>query len=238
MSKRRDTKSPPESDKPANDRPNGATTAAPASDAAEQEENAKLNMEAAVVAGHAANLRDVAGAAYLCGTLEAAFGGRIGADAFQAYRDQLLVDCGSPKDPLVQMMIEQMAMAHHNAGRLFAISAQSKSWGENTALVATAARLMGEYRRSMLALEEYRRKATPASDNSSQAASAAQTNGKAAGKVKRKRRKPRRPSTGKETSHNELASKAELPECLKNRMRGQIPVASQPGGGTNGNGEG
>ena len=236
MSKRRDTKSAPDVDKTASDRSNGATTAPPASDAAERAENGTLSAEAAMAAGHAVNLRDVTGAAYLYGSTAGALSGNLGTDAYQRYRNQLIADCGSPRDPLIVMLLEQLALAHHNAGRLYLLSAQSKSWGENTALVAAAARLMAEYRRSLQALDEYRRKAAPASDSSGQTASDGRTNGKATSKAKPA--KARRPTAGKKASANGQASKGEVPECLKERMRGKTLAALQPGGGTNGNGKG
>jgi len=231
-----DKQRPPESDTPVGEQPDdGATTAPPASDAAERAANGRLNAEAAMAAGHAVNLREVTGAAYLYGSTAGALSGNLGTDAYQRYRNQLIADCGSPRDPLIVMLLEQLALAHHNAGRLYLLSAQSKSWGENTALVAAAARLMAEYRRSLQALDEYRRKAAPASDSSGQTAADGRTNGKATSKAKPA--KARRPGAGKKTPRNGQASNG-MPECLKKRMQNPTPAELQPAAATGKNGEG
>ena len=38
--------------------------------------------------------------------------------AYKKFRDRLLADCGSPTDPIEVMLIEQLALAHLNTGRL------------------------------------------------------------------------------------------------------------------------
>ncbi len=77
-------------------------------------------------------------------------------ESFRLYRDRLLADCGGPTDPIEVMLIEQLSMAHLSLGLL---SAKATNAGA-AEIVATysgaAARLMGEFRRSALALQAYR----------------------------------------------------------------------------------
>lgn len=84
----------------------------------------------------------------------------VGFESFRLYRDRLLADCGGPTDPIEVMLIEQLSLAHM---RIFLLCA--KSTNSNTPQVVTlysgaAARLMGEFRRSALALQAYRGAAT------------------------------------------------------------------------------
>jgi hypothetical protein len=37
---------------------------------------------------------------------------------YRMFRDRLLVDCGSPTDPIEVMLNEQMVLAHLNVGQL------------------------------------------------------------------------------------------------------------------------
>jgi hypothetical protein len=76
--------------------------------------------------------------------------------AFKVYRDRLLADCGGPTDPIEIMIIEQLSMAHFSLGLL---SCKTTNAGRPEAVKiysGAAARLMGEFRRSALALQAYR----------------------------------------------------------------------------------
>ncbi|MBM4089189.1 MAG: hypothetical protein FJ276_07140 [Planctomycetes bacterium] len=106
------------------------------------------------------NLRTVAGAGYLYASLSGFLGQQINPDAYVQYFTQLLRDCGTPHDPIEVMIVEQLALAHHNVGRLYAKSALADHSDEAVAYASAAARLAGEFRRTALALNEYRGRAT------------------------------------------------------------------------------
>jgi hypothetical protein len=77
---------------------------------------------------------------------------------FQRYRDNLLADCGNPTNPIEVMIIEQLAMAHFNATLLqcYGMDRKTNSVDDAAVYLAAAARLMGEFRRSALALQAFR----------------------------------------------------------------------------------
>jgi hypothetical protein len=76
--------------------------------------------------------------------------------AFRLYRNKLLTDCGGPTDPIEVMLIEQLALAHLNMGLLHCKASNSGSVECATAYSGAASRLMGEFRRSAIALQAYR----------------------------------------------------------------------------------
>lgn len=104
----------------------------------------------------AQNLRDASGAAYLYAALGGFVGEGVEPNAFLAYVRQFLADCGAPRDPIEAMLIEQLALTHHSIGRLFARCGMADQCDEATAYAVAAARLAGEFRRSAVALREYR----------------------------------------------------------------------------------
>lgn len=77
-------------------------------------------------------------------------------EAFRLYRDRLLADCGGPSDPIEAMVIEQLAIAHLSLG-LLSCKATRAATPEAVGIYSGAAsRLMGEFRRSALAIQAYR----------------------------------------------------------------------------------
>ena len=80
-------------------------------------------------------------------------------ESFKAYIDNLLDECGSPHDPVERMLIEQLALAHHNIGRLHVKSSIASSHEESVAYAAAATRLTAEHRRLAAGLQDYRAKA-------------------------------------------------------------------------------
>jgi hypothetical protein len=78
---------------------------------------------------------------------------------FKGYLDNLLEESGSPHDPIERMMIEQLALAHHNIGRLQVKSSAVDSHQESVAYASAATRLTAEYRRLSAAIQDYRAKA-------------------------------------------------------------------------------
>src|SRR5262249_41823147 len=113
----------------------------------------------------AANLRDVVPAAYLYGAATGLFKENIDVASCQAYLRTLLQDAGDPADPIVRMLIEQLAMAHHTLGRLHFRAATREGLAEIVAYHSALARLMSEFRKSSLALQSLRQSADGAQVN-------------------------------------------------------------------------
>lgn len=83
---------------------------------------------------------------------------KIEASGCRVYLDNLVKDSGNPVDPVEIMLLEQTAMCH-----LLAMKLQSKASGvEGTEAIelylSGAARLSSEFRKTALALKEYRKK--------------------------------------------------------------------------------
>jgi hypothetical protein len=76
--------------------------------------------------------------------------------AFTHYRKRLLANCGAPSDPLEAMLIEQLAMVHFGIARLHLLSDKATDSDVSIAYINASARLASEFRRSLLALKEYR----------------------------------------------------------------------------------
>ena len=81
---------------------------------------------------------------------------QVDGPAFKVYRDQLLADSGNPSDPIEIMMIEQIALAHLNIGRLQFRSATAQTVDAAKAYGGMATQLLGEFRRTALALQAFR----------------------------------------------------------------------------------
>ena len=76
--------------------------------------------------------------------------------AYAPYMEQLLVDCGDTADPIERMLIEQIALAHHNIGRLHVQAARAETIQQANAYNSAAARLLAEFRRTVSTLKNYR----------------------------------------------------------------------------------
>src|SRR4051794_23672514 len=68
--------------------------------------------------GMAHNLKEKTGAVYLSKTASRALEAAIPAQSYDIYLQSLMTEAGNPSDPIERMMIEQIAIAHHNIGRL------------------------------------------------------------------------------------------------------------------------
>ena len=82
----------------------------------------------------------------------------IGAAGCRVYLDDLVKDSGNPVDPVEIMLLEQTAMCH-----IFSMKLQSKASGAEgieaiELYLSGAARLSSEFRKTALALKEYRKK--------------------------------------------------------------------------------
>ena len=81
----------------------------------------------------------------------------VGVGGFQKFREGILKDLGDPKDPLEVMLIDQLCWLHFRAGQILVASADSKLPADQAAvLTAAATRVIAEFRKTALALCEYR----------------------------------------------------------------------------------
>jgi hypothetical protein len=103
----------------------------------------------------AAHLRDSAASIFMYASMSTVLAG-LDVASFRKYRDQLITDYGDPKDPVVCMLLEQLAIAHLNVGQLFGKASAATSVECSSAYLAAATRLMAEHRRTSLALTVYR----------------------------------------------------------------------------------
>jgi hypothetical protein len=105
----------------------------------------------------ALKLRETTGALFLWGSMLGTMR-QADAQAFKILRDDLLAAAGRPNDPLEVMMIEQVALAHFNIGRLQLASATARSLEAVKTFGYLAIGLSGEFRKSVLTLADYRLK--------------------------------------------------------------------------------
>lgn len=76
--------------------------------------------------------------------------------AFRLYLGQLVEDAGNPTDPIERMLIEQLGLAHFRIA-LLQVGASEVKTNEGVKIHnAAAARMLGEFRRTALALRAYR----------------------------------------------------------------------------------
>jgi len=111
-----------------------------------------------IIAQQAVNLKDVAGASQMYIAVSSSIAPDISTEAFKIYRQKLLEQAGSPTDPIEIMLIEQIALAHFHIGRLHLRSCSTADGLLSVAFADAATRLTAEFRRSALALEDYRAK--------------------------------------------------------------------------------
>jgi len=105
----------------------------------------------------AERLKQLATATYLYAALVAVHGpATFDVASYKLLLDDYLQAAGAPTDPVERMLLEQLFIAHHVAGRLHARAGTRERLEEVQAFLAAAARLMGEFRRSLLALKAYR----------------------------------------------------------------------------------
>lgn len=79
-----------------------------------------------------------------------------GPEGLKLYLEELTESCGAPTDPVEQMLIQQLALAHHRIAQLHVSAAEAGSVELVKAYSAAAVRLTGEFRRLALALRTYR----------------------------------------------------------------------------------
>lgn len=93
-------------------------------------------------------------AAHMAAALGA--GGQFATDDFRVYLARLKADLGHPADPVLDILVEQLAFAHLRLARLHGQAAEAT--GTETIKVTNAAcsRLMGEVRRTALTIRDLR----------------------------------------------------------------------------------
>ena len=104
----------------------------------------------------AAILRDGSAAAYLYGVTAAVLGRGVSVPGCQLYLGDIMHETGSAADPVEQMLLEQLSLAHHAIGHLHVRAGTSQTAEAAEAYAGAAARLLAEFRRTALALKAYR----------------------------------------------------------------------------------
>ena len=82
----------------------------------------------------------------------------IGAAGCRVYLDDLVKDSGNPVDPVEIMLLEQTVMCHQYSIQMQALSKKAEGTEAIDLYLSGAARLSGEFRKTALALKEYRKK--------------------------------------------------------------------------------
>jgi hypothetical protein len=111
----------------------------------------------AVSQHYSSHLSDTSASAFMYFSMAGVFR-QADAPAYKLFRDRLLAECGGPTDPIEVILIEQLALAHLNSGRLHFRAATSDSLEAARVYGSMAIMLMGEFRRGALALKSYRDK--------------------------------------------------------------------------------
>lgn len=104
---------------------------------------------------HAVHIRDSSASMFMFASMGTVLR-EVDVASYRIYRDRLLADYGDPKDPIVIMLVEQLALAHLNCGQLFYKASSASSVECASAYLAATTRLMAEFRRTALALPAYR----------------------------------------------------------------------------------
>lgn len=106
-------------------------------------------------------IQETSAAAALATCMGKVFGDEFGSCAFKAYRDNVLEAAGQPVDPVEVMLVEQLLLAHHRIADLHTQATNAKTTEAAALYNAAAVRLMGEFRKTSLALREYRTPVVP-----------------------------------------------------------------------------
>ncbi len=76
--------------------------------------------------------------------------------AYRVYLARVLKDLGDPADPIERMLVEQLCLAHFRTAQLHVGAGQAQGLEATKLYNAVAARMLGEMRRTALALKAYR----------------------------------------------------------------------------------
>ena len=83
---------------------------------------------------------------------------KIETSGCRVYLDDLVKDSGNPVDPVEIMLLEQTAMCHQYSIQMQALSKKAEGIEAIELYLSGAARLSSEFRKTALALKEYRKK--------------------------------------------------------------------------------
>ena len=75
--------------------------------------------------------------------------------AYKVYLERLIEDAGSPTDPIERMLLEQLALAHFRIGQFHVNAGLAEGIEAVKIYNSVAARMLGEFRRTALALRVY-----------------------------------------------------------------------------------
>lgn len=84
--------------------------------------------------------------------------GEIGPSGYRLFLDGLMRDAGDPTDPVEIMLLEQLALCHLRSMQLQGQAGGAKGLEAIELYNSAAARLTAEFRKTALALKEYRSK--------------------------------------------------------------------------------
>jgi len=76
--------------------------------------------------------------------------------AYKVYLERLVADAGNPTDPVEIMLLEQLALAHFRIGQLHVTASRAQGTEATKILSGATSRMLGEFRRTALALRAYR----------------------------------------------------------------------------------
>ena len=107
------------------------------------------------------NVKQWVPATYLYGSLSLVHGKMLPAEAFIAYLEKFLEEAGGPTDPIERLLLEQLAFAHHNTGRLYIDAAAATTIEEARVLNGAVVKLVAEIRHTALAVKAYREPSAP-----------------------------------------------------------------------------
>jgi hypothetical protein len=85
-----------------------------------------------------------------------AFDNLFEAPAYKTVLEQILREAGDPDDPVAVMMVQQLVLAHFRIAQLHASAGQAQGLEGIKILNSAAARMLGEFRRTALALRLYK----------------------------------------------------------------------------------
>jgi hypothetical protein len=101
----------------------------------------------------------------------------VGPSAFRLYLDQMRADTGNSNDPMEEILLEQVALAHFRAGQLVSMAGGADSLEAIDMYNRGATRLMAEVRKTIGAWQDYRLKARVLAARSKDAPEAPPTGG-------------------------------------------------------------
>ena len=82
----------------------------------------------------------------------------IGVSGYRVYLDELIRDSGNPTDRVEIMLLEQIVICHHLSMKMQTLAEKAQGTEAIELYLVAASRLNAEFRKSVLALKEYRRK--------------------------------------------------------------------------------